>query len=131
MDRQKIILIFAGAWVSAALLTWFVFSRATGAKSEPMVEVYAAANDLPAGTKVRKTDLKKIRVPQRDAPRYAVMSEAQIVDRVLLMPISAGETIVSGKATSSTGAEGVSAMIQPGLRAISVPVNDSSSAGGL
>lgn len=131
MDRQKIILIFAGAWLSAALLTWFVFSRATGARTEKMVEVYAAANDLPAGTRIRKTDLKKIRLPEHDTPRYAVTNEAQIVDHVLLVPVTSGEPLVAGKASSSTGAEGIATAIQPGLRAISVPVNDTTSAGGL
>jgi pilus assembly protein CpaB len=131
MDRQKVIMIFAGAWVSAALLTWLVFSRATSANTEKMVEVYAAANDLPAGTRVRKSDLRKIRVPAKDAPRLAISNESQIVDRVLLLPMSAGETLVASKVTASSAAEGVAAVIQPGMRAISVPVNESSSAGGL
>src|SRR4051794_1461778 len=131
MDRQKNILIFAGAWLSAAVLTWFVFSRATGARTEKMVEVYAAANDLPAGTRVRKADLKKIRLPEHDTPRYAVTNEGQIIDHVLLVPVTSGEPLVAGKASSSTGAEGIATAIQPGLRAISVPVNDITSAGGL
>lgn len=131
MDRQKIIMIFAGAWVSAALLTWLVFSRATSANTEKMVEVYAAATDLPAGTRLKKSDIKKIRVPEKDAPKMAIVNESAIVDRVLLIPVSAGEPIVSGKATSASGAEGFAALIQPGLRAISVPVTESAAAGGL
>ncbi|MDZ4802358.1 MAG: Flp pilus assembly protein CpaB [Bryobacteraceae bacterium] len=131
MDRQKIIMIFAGAWVSAALLTWFVFSRATSANTEKMVEVYAASADLPAGTRVKKSDLKKVRVPEKDAPKMAILNETAIIDRVLLMSVSSGETFVVGKTASSTGAEGVSSLIQPGLRAMSIPVTDSTAAGGL
>ncbi len=131
MDRQKIIMIFAAAWVSAALLTWLVFSRATSANSEKMVEVYAAANDLPAGTRVKKSDLKKVRIPEKDAPKYVVLNEASVLDRVLLLPVSAGEPLVAGKTTTSGGAEGVASLIQPGLRAISIPVTDTTAAGGL
>lgn len=131
MDRQKIIMIFAGAWVSAALLTWFVFSRATSANTEKMVEVYAASNDLPAGTRVKKSDIKKVRVPEKDAPRMAILNEASILDRVVLTSVSAGEAFVVGKTASSSGAEGASSLIQPGLRAISIPVTDSTAAGGL
>ena len=66
MDRQKIIMIFGGAWLSAALLTWFVFSRATSAKTEKMVQVIAAAQDIPAGTRLKKTDIKKISIPEKE-----------------------------------------------------------------
>ena len=33
MDRQKILLIFGGAWISAAL-TWFVYSRMASPKTK-------------------------------------------------------------------------------------------------
>ena len=131
MDRQKIIMIFGGAWLSAALLTWFVFSRATSAKTEKMVQVIAAAQDIPAGTRLKKTDIKKISIPEKDAPKLAASLEASVVDRVLLHPLSAGETIVSTKLVSSSGADGVASMIQPGMRAVAIPIKDDSSAGGL
>lgn len=131
MDRQKIIMIFGGAWLSAALLTWFVFSRTTSAKTEKMVEVIAAAQDLPAGTRLKKSDIKRISIPEKDAPKLAASIDASVIDRVLLHPLSAGETIVSTKLVASGGADGISAMIQPGMRAVAVPIKDDSSAGGL
>src|SRR4051794_25680648 len=131
MDRQKIIMIFGAAWLSAALLTWFVFSRTTSAKTEKMILVLAAAQDLPAGTRVKKGDLKRISIPEKDAPKSVVMNESGLIDRVLLHPVSAGEPIVSVKTSSINGADGIAALIQPGMRAISVPINDASSAGGL
>lgn len=131
MDRRKIIIIFGGAWLSAALLTWFVFSRAANPKSEKLVQVVAAARDLPAGTHIRKADLKRMSVSANDAPRTATLDEKLVIDRVLLHPVSAGEPVSSAKLVTSTGPDGVSATIQPGMRAISVPINDASSAGGL
>ncbi|MBC8166451.1 MAG: Flp pilus assembly protein CpaB, partial [Bryobacteraceae bacterium] len=131
MDRQKIILIFAGAWVSAALLTWFVFSRAASGKTEKMISVVAARQDLPAGTRIRQGDLKRMNIPEKDAPKTVIVDEAAVVNRVLMHPLSAGEPIVSVKTTSVTGADGISASIQHGMRAISISINDSSSAGGL
>lgn len=131
MDRQKIILIFGGAWLSAALLTWFVFSRASSAKPEKMVQVLAASRDLPAGTRVKKSDLKRISLTEKDAPKLAAADEAGVVDRVLLHPVNAGETIVTARLAPSSGPDGVSAMILPGMRAVAVAINDASSAGGL
>ena len=124
-------MIFGGAWLSAALLTWFVFSRTTSAKSEKMVQVLAAAQDLPAGSRLKKSDLKRIPIPEKDAPKLAAVNEANVIDRVLLHPLAAGETIVTSRLVSSGGADGISAMIQPGMRAVAVPINDASSAGGL
>lgn len=131
MDRQKIIMIFAGAWLSAALLTWFVFSRSTNAQSEKMVRVVAAARDLPTGTRIKKSDLKRISVPEKDAPKLAAIDEATVVDRVLLHPLQAGEPLVTTRLAATSGPDGISAMIRPGMRAISVPITDSTSAGGL
>jgi pilus assembly protein CpaB len=131
MDRQKIVMIFGGAWLSAALLTWFVFSRSTSAQSEKMVRVVAAANDLPAGARLKKSDLKRISLPEKDAPKLAALDEAAVVDRVLLHPLNAGEPVVSTRLVSSSGPDGISAMIRPGMRAISVPITDSTAAGGL
>ena len=131
MDRQKIIMIFGGAWLSAALLTWFVFSRTTSAKTEKMVQVIAAAKDLPAGSRLKKSDIKRISIPEKDAPKLAASIEESVIDRVLLHPLSEGESIVSTKLVMSGGADGIAAMIQPGMRAVAVPVKDDSSAGGL
>jgi pilus assembly protein CpaB len=131
MDRQKIIMIFGAAWLSAALLTWFVFSRTTSAKSEKMVQVLAAARDLPAGTRVQQSDLKRISLSEKDAPKLAIMHEAAVVGRVLLHPLNAGEAFVSTRLVAASGPDGIASMIRPGTRAISVPINDSTSAGGL
>jgi pilus assembly protein CpaB len=131
MDRQKILLIFGGAWISAALLTWFVYTRATGGGTQRLRAVYAAARDIPAGTRLRKADLKRINVPETDVPRAAIADEALALDRVVLHPVNMNEPVVTTKLTSSYGADGVAAMIEPGKRAISVPITDISSAGGL
>jgi pilus assembly protein CpaB len=131
MDRQKILMIFGGAWLSAALLTWFVYSTAASARTEKLTSVYAAARDLPAGTRLRQKDIKRINLPQSTMPRAAVLDEKLAVDRVVLHPVSMNEPLVTTKLTSTYGADGVAAMIDPGKRAISVPVTDISSAGGL
>lgn len=131
MDRQKIILIFGAAWLSAALLTWFVFSRTASAKNEKMIRVVAAARDLPAGTRVQKSDLKKISIAEKDAPRLVALDEATVTGRVLLHPLNTGEPLVTPRLVSASGPDGIASMIRPGMRAISVPINDSTSAGGL
>jgi pilus assembly protein CpaB len=131
LDRRKMIMIFVGAWLSAALLTWFVFSRIAGAETEVTIPVIAAARDLPAGTRLKNSDMKRVNVPRKHAPSAAALDEKVVLDRVLMHPLNAGETIVTTKITTLSGADGIASTILPGMRAISVPIKDETSAGGL
>lgn len=131
MDRQKLLMIFGGAFAAAALLTWFLYSQTVAPKKEKMVTVLAASADLPAGTRVQKVHLKKISIPQATAPRGTVIEEAQALDRALLYPVTQNEPILSNRLSSVTGADGVASLIEPGKRAVSVSVADAASAGGL
>lgn len=131
MDRKKMLLIFGAAWVSAALLTWFLWARTKAPKSENMVACVAATKDLPAGTKLKKTDVKMVRIPEKSLVKTAVLDEAMALDRVLLFPVSANETLTNAKLTSTARAEGLASTIEPGMRAISVQINDASGVSGL
>ncbi|HEU0122329.1 MAG TPA: Flp pilus assembly protein CpaB [Bryobacteraceae bacterium] len=131
MDRQKLLLIFGGAFLAAALLTWFLYAQTVAPKKDRMVTVWAAAADLPAGTRLQKVHLKKIAVPQATAPRGAVAEESLALDRALLFPILQNEPILSVRLSSVSGADGVASLIEPGKRGVSVSVADAASAGGL
>jgi pilus assembly protein CpaB len=131
MNRQRILMIFGAAWVSAALLTWFVYANAVAPKSEKTTPVIAAARDLPAGTRIRKGDVKRINVSEKDVPRLAVTDDAALLDRAVIHPIFASEVVTTAKLTNLHGAEGLAATIEAGKRAISVPITDTTSAGGL
>src|SRR5437867_2211014 len=100
MDRQKLLMIFGGAWLSAALLTWFLWSSTRAPRIEKTVAVEAAARDMPAGTILRKGDLKIVRVPEKDLPKSAITDEKMAVDHPLLYPISQNEPITGTKISS-------------------------------
>ncbi|HXP86349.1 MAG TPA: Flp pilus assembly protein CpaB [Bryobacteraceae bacterium] len=131
MDRQKIVMIFVGAWVSAALLTWFLYAATKAPRAEKTVSIQAAARDLPAGTRLRKADLKTVRVPEADAPKFAILDEKLAIDRALLLPVTTNEPLTSAKVASAGGPEGLPALIDDGMRAIAVPINESSGVAGL
>jgi pilus assembly protein CpaB len=131
VDRQKIILIFIAAWISAALLTWFLYATTQAPHSEKMVAITAAARDMPAGTRLQKADLKTVRVPEKDLPKAAILDQRIAIDRPLLFPVGANEAIISNKVASAAGAEGLPALIEIGKRAVSVPITDSSGVAGM
>lgn len=131
MDRQKILIIFGAAWVSAALLTWIFISKTHGARAQATRRVVAAARDLPIGTRIRKSDIKMVEALEKDLAKGALLQDKDALDRALLFPVSANEQLTNSKLTSSSGADGVPATIEAGMRAISVQINDSSGVAGL
>jgi pilus assembly protein CpaB len=125
------VLIFVGAWISAAVLTWFLYATTKAPHSEKMVAIAAAARDMPAGTRLQKSDLKMVRVPEKDVPKSAILDQKLALDRPLLFPVGANEAIISNKVASAAGAEGLPALIEVGKRAVSVPITDASGVAGM
>jgi pilus assembly protein CpaB len=131
MDRRKLLLIFVAAWLSAGLLVWLLYSTTKTPKVESIVAIQAAARDMPAGTRLRKEDLKTIRVRESDLPRMAIVDAQIVLDRPLLFPVSANEALTSAKVAATGGAEGLASTIEIGKRAISVPITEASGVAGL
>jgi pilus assembly protein CpaB len=131
MDRQKLLLIFGGAWLSAALLTWLLYSATSSANQTKLIRVQAAARDLGAGTRLRKGDLRMVEIPEKEHQRGVFSDEKILLDKTLLFPVTLNEPITQNKLAAMGGIEGVAATIPAGKRAVSVQVTDSTSAAGL
>ena len=131
MDRQKVLLILAAAWISAAALTWFLYASTKAPRVEKTVAIWAAARDMAAGTLLRKGDLKTVHLQEKDAPKTAILDERLALDRPLLFPVSANEPITTSKVAGAKGIEGLPATIEVGMRAIAVPITDASGVAGL
>ena len=131
MDRQRILLLFGAAWVSAALLSWFLYAKTTGPREEKRIRVLVAGRDMPMGTLLKKSDLKLVAVREADVPKGALFSDNQAVNRVLLFPAYVNEPLLQTKVSSATSTEGVSSTIEPGYRAVSVQITDVSGVAGL
>jgi pilus assembly protein CpaB len=130
MDRKKIILILGAAWLSAALLTWFLYAATKAPHIEKTTAVVAAARDLPAGALLRKEDLTTIAVRDKEIPGHAILDSKLAINHALLLPVSANEPITSPK-LGATGIEGLPAVIDIGMRAVTVPITDATGVGGL
>lgn len=131
MDRRRAVTIFGIAWLSAMALTWFLWAQIRGQGREKFVRVVAAAKDMPAGTRLKRADLKGLNILQKEVPKGVILQERDAEDHVLLYPVNANEVLNSTRLTSWTRAEGVPATIEPGKRAIAVPVTDASGVAGL
>src|SRR5262249_39960013 len=131
MDRQKKLLIFGLAWVSAGLLTWFLYRNTVAPRTEKQVKVVVAAHDMPLGTLLRATDFKLVNYPERDVPKGVLYQSKDAMNRVLVVPVQSNEPILLSKLSTQTSVEGVSSTIDPGFRAVAVPITDASGVAGL
>jgi pilus assembly protein CpaB len=131
MDRRKLLLIFAAAWVSAALLTWLLYASTKGPHLESTVTVEAAARDMPAGTLLRKADLKTVTLRENEVPKTALRDQGLALNHPLLFPVTANEPLTAAKIATATGIEGLAATIELGMRAITVPITDGTGVAGL
>ena len=130
MQRHRVLLAFGIAWLSALLLSWWVYKRTTAPPSRDLVYVVAASQDLPVGRRIQAGDLKLIALDRKDQPKGAFLKTADIVDRSVVVPMAASELVLNGKLAGKGSGEGLTALIEPGTRAISVQVNEISGVSG-
>jgi pilus assembly protein CpaB len=131
MDRQKKLLIFGLAWLSAGLLTWFLYAKTVAPQQEKQVRLVVATHDMPLGTLLRKSDLRAVNYPERYVPKGAIFQVTNGENRVLLVPINNNEPVLLSKLSEANSPEGVSSTIDTGYRAVSVPITDASGVAGL
>lgn len=124
MDRQKKLLIFGGAWISALLVVWYLHAVTVAPKVEKQARVVVAARDMPIGTLLQPGDLKLVSLPERDLPAGAILLVKNASNRVLLYPANTNEPVLQQKLSGVTTAEGLPSTIEPGYRAVSVQVTD-------
>jgi pilus assembly protein CpaB len=130
MQRQRVLLAFGIAWLSAVLLSWSVYKRSTAPQTRDVLQVVAAAQDLPIGKRIQASDLKLITVERKDLPKGIFLKTSDVVDRAIALPIVTSELVLNTKLTAKGSGEGLTALIEPGTRAISVQVNEISGVSG-
>ena len=130
MQRHRLLLAFGIAWLSALLLRWWVYQRTTAPQSREVAVAVAAAQDLPVGKRLEAPDLKLVTVDRKDLPKGAFLKVADVVDRAVTAPITASELVLEGKLAAKGSGAGLTALIEPGMRAVSVQVNETSGVAG-
>lgn len=93
------------------------------------MKVAVAARDLPIGSVLRSTDVKLIDWPAGTRPPGYAEAGSGLVGRELVFPLKANEPILDSK-LSGSAVGGLSAVIPPGMRAVSVKVDEVIAVGG-
>jgi pilus assembly protein CpaB len=119
--------------VAAGLLVSLYVYKDLQAKSGPprdLAQVMVAANDLQVGTRVEERDIRVIQVSASDLPPGAPRKKADVIGRGVILPIPKGDFILPNHLAGENAGAGLPALIPPGMRAVSVHVNEVVSVAG-
>jgi pilus assembly protein CpaB len=119
--------------VAAGLLVSLYVYKDLQAKSGPprdLAQVMVAANDLQVGTRVEERDIKVIQVSAGDLPPGAPRKKGDVIGRGVILPIPKGDFILPNHLAGENAGAGLPALIPPGMRAVSVHVNEVVSVAG-
>jgi pilus assembly protein CpaB len=79
---------------------------------------------------VEERDIKVIRIPGADLPPSAPRKRADVLGHGVIVPISKGEFILPNRLAGENAGSGLPSLIPPGMRAVSVRVNEVVSVAG-
>ena len=130
MQRHRVLVAFAVAWLSALGLSWWVYRTNAAPQKRDVVSIVVAAKDLPVGKRVDKTDVKLATIDRVNLPKGAFLKTADIIDRAVSVAVTTNEPVLATKLAPKGSGEGLTALIEPGTRAISVQVNEISGVSG-
>ncbi len=132
MNRNRLLMIGFVALAMGAFVSFFVYRNLQGgrAKAVPGEDVLVAAADLQVGTKIEDKDVRYVHFPSSDLPQGVFHRKDKLLGRGVVLPISKGEFILTNKLAGENAGYGMPALIPPGMRAVSVRVNDTSSVAG-
>ncbi|OLD15847.1 MAG: Flp pilus assembly protein CpaB [Acidobacteriales bacterium 13_1_40CM_3_55_5] len=102
----------------------------TGSDTAPGVDVVIAAGDIQVGAKIEDKDVKVVRFPSGDLPPSCFHLKSSVVGRGVVLPIAKGEFVLPLKLAGENAGYGLPSLIPPGMRAVSVRVNEVVSVAG-
>src|SRR5579859_3997371 len=132
MNRTRLLMIGVLALALGLFTSTYVYKtlQAKTGSAEAGVDVMVAANDLQVGSRVEEHDLRIIKIPGSDLPPGAPRRRADVLGHGVILPISKGEFILLNKLAGENAGSGLPSLIPPGMRAVSVRVNEIVSVAG-
>src|SRR5690242_885891 len=130
MDRNKRTAIVVGIAVLLAATASFgiyrVISRVAlrGAAPAPTVEVVVADHPLTLGTRITRDHVRLVRWPADTQVPGTFSKIDDVVNRGVIVPVAENEPLTDGKLAALEAGAGLPPSIPPGMRAISVKVNE-------
>ena len=127
LDR-RFVMVVGVSLVWACLVSGIFYRLAAGARrsgfSGPEKPLIVASRPLPMGAVVDKDSVKTIRIPERLFPKGGFSRAEEVLDRGVISAMEPDEPLLDARLAARGSGVGLAGMIPPGMRAISVRVND-------
>jgi pilus assembly protein CpaB len=133
MNRTRLLMIGVIALALGAFVSLFVYKNLQGKGSstgEPGVDVLVAADDIQVGARIEEHDVRAVKYPASSLPSGTYSARSKVMGRGVILPISRGEFILPSKLAPENAGSGLPSLIPPGMRAVSVRVNEVVSVAG-
>ena len=128
MARMRVFMVFVLAISAGGALAFgtynFVQNTRPRTVSIPTRPVVVAAADLDIGAELRRDDIRIIDWPANAVPAGAIGDPKDVIGRSIVLPVIQNEPILPMKLASAEAGSGLPPAIPPGLRAVSVRVNE-------
>src|SRR5690606_20183958 len=129
------LILLADAVLAVVARAHFVArGKETPAPPPPDVLVRIAATDLPAGLLLRESDLEWKSVPASDVPKDALRqgsAQADLAGALVRRHVGQGTILTTADFMRNDAPGFLAAVLKPGMRAVSVPIDDVSGNAGL
>jgi pilus assembly protein CpaB len=96
----------------------------------PLVPVVVAATDISTGSLLKKNDLKVIQILEKSRPEGTFGTIDDLTGKVAKQPLYEGEILLERRVLSDLSGSLLAAMLEPGMRAITLRVDDVSGVAG-
>jgi pilus assembly protein CpaB len=126
MRNKRLILALTGAVLCGLLAVMLVTRYLANVQqyARDLNNVVVAKTEIPVGAKITMEQLALLPIPNGSAPEGAFRKMEDAVDRVAITPIGVREPITSLKLAPVGTESGLSAVIPPGFRALTVKVDE-------
>jgi pilus assembly protein CpaB len=126
MRNKRLILALTGAVLCGLLAVMLVtrYLASVQQYARDLNNVVVAKTEIPVGAKITVEQLALLPIPNGSAPEGAFRKLEDAVDRVAVIPIGVREPITNNKLAPVGTESGLSAVIPPGFRALTVKVDE-------
>lgn len=131
-NRMLLVLLLAIGLASAASFTVYRAIKRMPVREVEVatVHVAVAVEDLPTGTRITKEQVKLVGWPASSPVQGSFASPDALVGRGLIQSVAANEPLTESKLAPIEAGAGLPPSIPPGMRALSIRVNDVISVAG-
>ncbi len=93
-------------------------------------EIVVASVGIPVGSRLNETNLTLASWPEENVPKGAFTDMTALADRIAVSKLVAGEPLLAAELAAPGSGAGLVAMIEPGMRAMSIKVDEVTGVGG-